>query len=66
MYIRNEIVAHFRKRGGIGPDTTAVRRIAEIYEFAFERRFSINPRENCSNRLCYTLRTIVVAMVDVR
>lgn len=44
-YIRNEIVPHFRKRGGIGPDTTAVRRIAEIYEFAFERPFSINPRE---------------------
>ena len=45
IYIRNEIVPHFRKRGGIGPGTIAVRHIAEIYKFAFERPFSINPRE---------------------
>lgn len=46
VYVRNEITPHFRKRGGLGPDTIAVRHIAEIYEFAFERQFSINPREN--------------------
>jgi hypothetical protein len=46
VYIRNEVTPHFRKRGGLGPDTIAVRHIAEIYEFAFERQFSINPREN--------------------
>jgi hypothetical protein len=46
IYIRNEITPHFRKRGGVGPDTIAVRHIAEIYEFAFGRQFSINPREN--------------------
>jgi hypothetical protein len=45
MYIRNEVTPHFRKRGGVGPDTIAVRHIAEIYEFAFGRPFSPNPIE---------------------
>ena len=75
MYIRNELVPHFRKRGGIGPDTTAVRRIAEIYEFAFERRFSINPREtyersdvkiDLSNQARYSGRSVKFACAVVK
>lgn len=46
VYVRNEITPHFRKRGGIGADTIAVRHIAEIYEFAFERPFSVNWRDS--------------------
>ncbi|MGY4156309.1 hypothetical protein ACVINW_002151 [Bradyrhizobium sp. USDA 4461] len=42
VYIRDEVVPHFRKGGGIGPDTIAVRRIAGIYEYAFDRRFNVN------------------------
>ncbi|MBR1240261.1 hypothetical protein JQ620_09005 [Bradyrhizobium sp. AUGA SZCCT0274] len=73
MYIRNEIVPHFRKRGGIGPDATAVRRISEIYEFAFERPFSINPREpyergdvDSSNQARYSGRSVKFACAVVK
>jgi hypothetical protein len=46
VYIRNEVVPHFRKRGGIGPDTIAVRGIAEIYEYVFDRPFNVNSIED--------------------
>lgn len=45
MYIRGEVTPHFRKGGGIGPDTIAIRRIAEIYEYAFDRPFAITSLE---------------------
>lgn len=46
LYIRDEVVPHFRKRGGIGPDTIAVRGIAEIYKYAFDRPFIVNSIED--------------------
>jgi hypothetical protein len=46
VYIRDEIVPHFRKRGGVGPDTIAVRGIADIYEYAFDRPFNVNSIED--------------------
>lgn len=46
MHIRGELLPHFRKRGGIGPDTIAVRLIAQIYEYTFDKRFNINSIED--------------------
>ncbi|WP_316186487.1 hypothetical protein [Bradyrhizobium sp. SZCCHNRI2014] len=46
VYVRNEVVPHFRKRGGVGPDTIAVRQIATIYEYAFDKRFNVNSVED--------------------
>ncbi|MBM7486726.1 hypothetical protein ACVWWI_000158 [Bradyrhizobium sp. USDA 3686] len=46
VYIRDEVVPHFRKRGGISPDTIAVRGVAEIYKYAFDRPFNVNSIED--------------------
>jgi hypothetical protein len=41
QYIREELLPYIRKRGGVGPDTLTIVHIAEIYEYVFEKPFSV-------------------------
>lgn len=40
--VRAELSTYFAKGGQIGADTLILRNIAQLYEYAFDRRFSIN------------------------
>lgn len=39
--VRAELSTYFKKGGGIRPDTLIIRRIAELYEHAFDQKFSV-------------------------
>ncbi|WP_157790876.1 hypothetical protein [Bradyrhizobium elkanii] len=39
--VRAELSTYFKKGGGIKPDTLIIRHIAELYEYAFDQKFSV-------------------------